>query len=311
MIGKNKGVITLELILSLVLVIALFLLAPAPMVSSGSANDTVILDVNVSTSAQIRVLPVAIAWNASDQVDPGSNGSIKNLTIKNAGSINVTNFYATVDTLTKEDTNPLSIGNALYYAAGGVILIRNETDTSYFHLGRIEWNLSENLDGETLDLEAGTTKYSHGWYRTSWGDEYLWKVENGTDGYCNNTNTIMKIKKDPENATTENRDLDDASGNIATGFAGASNANWTFFTFTEGPLSTHCVAAYHDCTKIYIYKFDKGSEFGQCTNSTYLTQENLTPGDKLTGIKLKPSIPEGFPGGDLNTSVLTIFASSA
>jgi hypothetical protein len=31
----------------------------------------------------------------------------------------------------------------------------------------------------------------------------------------------------------------------------------------------------------------------------------------MDAIKLMPSIPEGFPGGDTNTSIMTIWASSA
>jgi hypothetical protein len=94
-----------------------------------------------------------------------------------------------------------------------------------------------------------------------------------------------------------------------------NNTNWTFFTFDSGPLFQYCVASWHDCTKIYIYKFDKSASLKSasgtgCADAIYMTQENLTPGDSMDAIKLMPSIPEGFPGGDTNTSIMTIWASS-
>ena len=271
-------------------------------------NDTMLLDVNISALAAIQVLPIDMSWN---QTDPGSNGSINNVSVKNVGSLNLTNFYIDVNTESLENVTPIGSGNSTFYAASGFIMFRNETPSDsidFFHLGRIEWNLSEMLDTETPAISAGVINWSHGWYRKANGNEYLWKMENGTQagaiGWCNASDTALIIKRNPENASGYNRDL---SLTVATGSNDAQNANWSFFSFTEGPLATHCVAAYYDCTRIYIYKYDKSAGFTGCTTSRYLSTATLVPGEMLDKLKIKPSIPQGTPAGDTMQSIMTVF----
>jgi len=270
------------------------------------ASDNMTLDVNISQLAAIEVLPTGIVWL---QIVPGSNGTVRNVSVKNIGSYNMTDIYIDVNTEVKENSNPVGKGNISKYAAGGLMLFRNETSTiDYFPLGRLEWNLSEVMDTEVLNLGAGVKKYAHGWYRLANGNEYLWKLENGTTPngtWCNSTSAVMKIKMNPENSTNYNRDLSLAT---STGSADAANADWTFFSFGSGPLKGRCAAAYYDCTRIYLYKYDKANGFKDCTSSAYMATANLTPGERFDKLKIKASIPRGTPAGNTKQSTMTVYA---
>ena len=290
---------------SLFLALVIILAGVIPIVVTQNGNITV--DVNVSTAAAISVLPTDISWS---QLPVGADGQIYNVTVNNIGSVNVTNLYVTVDTISLESSNPLRSGSASAYAASGLIKIRNETESEMFYdLGRLEWNLSEILTNENLDLSAGVTNFGHGWYRNSTGNEYLWKVENGSNGWCNTTDTVFKIKMDPENATQESRDL---SFGTKTDSSPTASGNWSFHSLNASePLPNYCVAVHYTCEKIYLYKYDKSSPFDTCSNSAYLTTEELAPGEKWDKLRVKPSIPQGFPGGDTSTSIIMFYASSA
>ena len=311
-IGGNAG--KAAIVAALFVVVAMLALGPG--IIAQDANDTIILDVNVSKLAAIEVLPINITWN---QLDPGSNGSVRNISIKNIGSVNLTNFYIDVNTEELETENPVATGNISKYAASGFMLFRNETPSTaidYFHLGRLEWNLTEHLDTEVLDLAATTVNWSHGWYRKANGNEYLWKLENGTNSgttqaLCNASDTTLTIILNPENASAYSRDF--SAGPTESVTPDAQNANWSFFSFSDSdnPLQGRCVAAYWDCTRIYIYKYDKASGFGDCSSSAYLATESLAPGEKLDKLKIKPSIPQGTPAGDSKTSTLTVYTSIA
>ena len=219
-----------------------------------------------------------------------------------------------MDTVQKEPEKPIGTGNITKYAASGFMLFRNEsTSLKYYHLGRPEWNLTGILDTEIVDLTPGTERWGHGWYKLANGNEYLWKVENGTDGWCNTTNTKFIIKRTPENSSGYSRDL---STSFANATADDKNANWTLFHFTAGeggPLLGQCVATYYDCTKIYIYKYDMdggptGSSFGSCDSANYFSEDELAPGETIDKLKIKPSIPYGTPSGNSRTSIMTIYA---
>jgi len=286
-------------------------LSPVSLVAQNIV-DNMTLDINISQISSMEVLPGENAWF---NTDPGGNGTIMNLTIKNSGSTNMSGIYMSVNTYWIETDNPLGKGNVSKYAASGFIVIRNETETlEYFPLGRLEWNLTEIMDTEVLNLGAGVTKWAHGWYRLSNGNEYLWKLENGTQtggnnlgSWCNTTDTNLVIKLNPENGTSYNRNLAVA---VATGSTDYANENWTFFYFSSGPLKGRCAAAYYDCTRIYLYKYDMADGFKECNSAAYLTAKELAPGSRMTKIKIKPSIPRGIPAGDTKTSVLTIYAST-
>ena len=267
------------------------------------ASNSTTLDVNVSATAVISVLPTALNWT---NVPTGNNGTTKYITIKNIGSLNVSNIYTYVDTLETEPDRPYGL-MAPNYSAGGVITVKNETVASdnYF-AGRLEWNWTQDIPNHDWSNVDDADAVAWGYFRNT-STDYVWVIGNGTDGYCNNTATEFGIEYDPDTGIVETRTP------IAYTIEGEST-EWGFLGITDAssPLDGYCVATYYDCSKIYIYRYDKRTSpnFASCDNSEYLQEADLVPGYTMI-LEVQPWIPNGYPSGDLNTTTLTVYASSA
>lgn len=276
-----------------------------------AASDYMNVTVNISSVSEITVLPTSLSWTTGNlgSITPGTDSSPQNILIKNTGSVNVSQLYLNASTIMDENANPLQNPNASAYSSAGFIFIRNGTNTAYYHAGRLEWNLSRILTSETVG--ATGTNFSHGWYRNASGNDFLWKVVNGTNGMCNTTGTAFAIKTAPENNTapiTLSRDL--SSGTTACGSITAGGGlPWGTFACSAGPLNEYCVATHYDCTKIYIYRYNKAADFPSCGNSQYLQESVIIPGDETASVSLLASVPKGTPAGDAKLGMLTFIAS--
>ena len=277
----------------------IFSLALFPPVLAEDVNDTATINVSVKAVAQITVSPKILSWV---DVQPGHVGGTKLLDIINTGSKNVTQIYAYVDTLQDETERPYGSANATKYAAGGVIVFKNETYDKFFFAGRLEWNWTEAISN--LNTNNVNSPVAWGFFRNT-SFEYVWLLGNGTDGYCNNTGAQFAIEDDVDNGTTETRTPTTTNINRDGG-----DANWGYFSVNRAssPLYGSCVAAYYDCSKIYIYKYDKRSGFTNCGNSEYVQNVYLPPGDVHT-LTLDVYMPYGIPNGVLNTATFTVYAS--
>jgi hypothetical protein len=215
--------------------------------------------------------------------------------------VNLTNIYAYVDTLEDEAVRPYGFDDPLKYAAGGVIVFKNETYDKFFFAGRLEWNWTEDVGND--DLSAITSPVAWGFFKNT-SYEYYWALGNGTGGYCNNTGAEFAISDYPDNGTATTRTPSDTSITLQTG------VDWGYFSINRAsaPLYGSCVAAYYDCSKIYIYRYDKRSGFGSCANSDYIQAPNLVPGETQT-LTVNVYIPLGIPAGNLNTATFTVYAS--
>ena len=263
------------------------------------ANDTATIEVNVAEVAQITVMPDLLTWTA---VLPGYAGSPKLLDIKNTGSKNVTNIYAYVDTLEDEAVRPYGSPNSTSYAAGGVIVFKNETYDKFFFAGRLEWNWTEDISN--MQKTGVTSPVAWGFFKNT-SYEYNWLVGNGTDGFCNNTATQFAIEDDVDNGTVETRTPTTTDINC-----NQADENYTYCSINRAsaPLYESCVAIYKDCSKIYIYRYDKRTGFASCGNSNYIQVPPLVPFETHT-LTLNVYIPLGIPAGNLNTSTFTVYAT--
>ncbi|MEM7817046.1 MAG: hypothetical protein QXZ20_03975, partial [Candidatus Aenigmatarchaeota archaeon] len=230
-----------------------------------AAQDTVTIDVNISTTAQIILLPESLNWT---NVSTGSTGGHKNITLKNAGSVNVSQIYAYVDTLEDESTRPYGSDDPQSYAAGGVLTIKNETDDAYYFIGRLEWNWTQDIPNHVWNVNSPV---AWGYFRNTTND-YVWVLGNGTDGMCNASGAQFKIESDIDLGTQETRTPNVDGGTVETA------GDWGLFTISSSPLAGYCVAAYYDCSKIYIYNYDKRTDLGDCDNADYLHEGQLSPG---------------------------------
>jgi hypothetical protein len=265
-----------------------------------ATGKTMTMDVNVTTTASITIVPTYLNWT---QVATGTPGGARNLTIKNAGSVNVSQIYAYVDTLTDETLRPYETGDPSNYAAGGVIAIRNETITTYYFAGRIEWNWTQDIPNH--DWSDVTTPVSWGYFRNT-SDDYVWVLGSGASGRCNESDAQFSIEDDVDLGTIETRYPENT---IALSPSAGDSENWGYGNITSGALSGHCVAAYQDCSKIYIFKYDKRDNFTGCANTAYLFETNLTPGNTFI-TTVDAWVPNGYPSGNLSTTTLTIYAAS-
>jgi hypothetical protein len=277
-------------------VILLSFLFFSPSVLAATDNATVY--VTVKEAAQISVQPKTLSW----EVFAGEAGTPQNLDIYNVGSKNVTQIYAYVDTLEDETERPYGSSNSTKYAAGSVIVFKNETYNKFFFAGRIEWNWTEAISN--LNTSYVTSPKAWGFFKNT-SFEYVWLLGNGTNGYCNETGAEFAIEDDVDNGTAETRTPDDTSITMDS-----SDANFGYFSINRAssPLYQSCVAAYYDCTKIYIYKYDKRSGFTSCSNSNFIQEGNLPPSD-VHSLTLDVYIPYGIPAGSLNTATFTVYAS--
>jgi len=294
------------LIFIILLVISVTFIFSATITTTvlAATNDTITMDVNVSETSKITLLPTYLNWT---QVAAGTTGTpVKNITLKNTGSVNVSQIYAFVDTLTDETTNPYGSSNSTLYAAGGVLVMRNETDPRYYYLGRIEWNWTQDIP--THSWANVNSPIAWGYLKNTTSD-FVWVVGNGTGGLCNNTGAQFAIEDDVDTGLVETRTP------TTTGIArNGGDSNWSFFSVnrTSPPIGYSCVAVYSDCGKIYVYNYDKRNSdpttFSTCINSNYLQQANLTPGNTII-LKVDPWIPYGMPAGNLTTATLTVVAT--
>jgi hypothetical protein len=296
-----------------ILFFILLIISVALMFSSVStrvlaAENYTTMDVNVTELSQITLHPTYLNWT---QIIAGTRGGSKNITVKNTGSVNVSQIYAYVDTLTDEYERPYQSSNSTKYAAGGVVTIKNETDAKFYYLGKIEWNWTEDISSH--NWIAVVNPVSWGYFRNL-TNSYVWLVGNGTPPaadptgiYCNDTGTELAIEDDIDTGDPTTRYPDDTSIT-----RNAGDANYGYFSVNRdtAPLYQHCVAVATNCQKIYIYNFDQRTSpnFAGCTEADHLYYGNLTSGDTII-LKVDPWVPWGYPAGNLSQATLTVVGS--
>jgi len=296
---KTIGVLFLAFI---VFFIGITFIKMETVLAFDNVTTTVTIDVNVTTLASITVWPITLNWT---NVSTGQAGGLKYLTIKNAGSLNVSDIYAYVDTLTTEPVRPYGSISSKNYSAGGVIVIENETETKLYFAGRIEWNWTQDIPNHVWPV---TSPKAWGYFRNA-SNDYVWVVGNGTAGRCNESTAQFSIESDWDLGTTATR----TPNNTVTLAASTGDPqNWGYNNqlFTGGPLAGHCVAVATDCTKVFIYHFDQRDSFIGCAGSSYLQSAILVPGYTMI-LTLDAWVPNGYPAGFLNTTTLTFVATSA
>jgi hypothetical protein len=262
-----------------------------------AATSTMDANVTISSVSEITVSPTTLNWT---NVALGAAGGAKALNVKNTGSVNVTDLYVYPDTITDEGLRPYGNGSSAAYAAGGIISISNITTAQYFFLGRLEWNWTESLQNlNTTNLDSPV---SWGFYKNA-SQEYIWAAGNGTDGLCNNTGAQLAVSTLIDTGTMATRTP--VTTSITNSY---QDASYSYFTVGAGPLNGYCVAVNSTCEKIYIYKYDKRAGFTQCTNSKFLTANQIAPGD-IIQLNADVFVPFGLPTGELTRATVTFVAT--
>ena len=263
-----------------------------------ATETNVTVDVNITALSELTISPNAINWTL---VTPGQAGGTKNLDIKNTGSVNVTNIYAYVTTLTNESVRPYGpTGRASNYSAGGVLVFHNASDTNFYWAGREEWNYTSavsNLDYSSSGIATGS-RPAQGFFRNA-TNAYVWALGNGSTGLCNNSGAIFAIDDDIDNGIANTRKPDNTG---ITRDGGDANYGYFHVTRAGSVLNSMCVAVDQNCTRMYVYKYDKRPGFTTCTNSNYIVNYNLTP-NAIETITADAWVPKGIPLGNLSEAI--------
>ena len=201
-----------------------------------AASDIVTIDVNITESSVISVLPDTLNWTG---VGVGTEGSVEYLSIQNKGSLNLTNIHTYVDTLVTEAVRPYGSGDPEDYSAGGVLTLENETGTTFYFAGRLEWNWTQDIPNH--NWAAVTNPVAWGFFRNT-SYEYVWVLGNGSSYGCNDTDAEFAIEPDIDLGTTDTRTPE--AGSVTRD---AGDANYSYFSVDGAPLNNYCVAAAADC----------------------------------------------------------------
>ena len=288
---------TINIILIIIL-LSLLIFTPTSLIVLAASNTTEI-DVNVSSFSQITLSPTYLNWT---NIVAGTAGGHKNITVKNTGSVNVSAIYGWVDTLEDEIARPYGSENPASYAAGGVLTIMNETESKYFFLGRIEWNWTQDIPSH--DWSQVTSPIAWGYFRNM-SNDYVWVLGNGTGGRCNESGAQFSYETDIDLGTVATRTPDNTFSLTATT---NDPENWAYADIDTGAgtLLGHCVAVSWNCSKIFIYNFDRRDSFNDC--GEYLYDDQLAPG-KTFILRTDAWVPRGIPAGNLTRATLTIEAT--
>jgi hypothetical protein len=283
-------------IILIIILLSLLIFTPTSLIVLAASNTTDI-DVNVSSFSQITLYPNYLNWT---NIIAGTAGGHKNITVKNTGSVNVSSIYGWVDTLEDETTRPYGSDDPTSYAAGGVLTIMNETESKYFYLGRIEWNWTQDISSH--DWSAVTTPVAWGYFRNM-SNDYVWVLGNGTAG-CNDSDAQFSYETDIDLGTIATRKPDNT---FSLTTITAAPKEWAYAQITSGTLAGHCIAAFYNCSKVFIYNFDKRSNFTDC--GEYLYNAQLSPGSTII-LRADAWVPRGIPAGNLTRATLTIEAAT-
>ncbi len=271
-------------------------------------TDTVEVIVNVSTTIAIDILQVNVTWNESS-IAPGSTSASRTIDVKNVGSVNVTNLYASI---TYETNNPNGKNISNYYS-GRFFALRNSTNATYYFVNRAEYNISYLPSGFTKT--AGVGNRSWGFFGNV-SQNFMWELYNGSVGgdkgsllanfSCNATDAVLKVSATRDDGMGSQRTV------ATVGAPTATAVDWAIFAPTaSGIWNNYCVAAYWNCSYIVLYHYDYDiAGGGVCTNKRYLRQDVLTPG-AVESLQGRAFVEYGVPAGMAYGSTLTVTASAA
>jgi hypothetical protein len=277
------------------------------------AIGTFNVTVNISRVAQVSIKPTWLFWNYTI---PGTDAGNQTIEVKNIGSVNISDIYAWVTTNETEQANPNTLINSTDYSSGGFIVMSNDSAKQWFYVGRQEWNLTTIPTGARTPQPSATTgsgNWSIGYFKNI-TNEYLWVLVNGTGTtrMCNITGTKLYMMDGTDNATTQSRDMIAYDNNTATCTADASGNKWGYCTFAAGPMKDYCIGTYWDCTKLYVFRYDYRSVYGDnaCGKRSYLYENGIVPAEAVT-LHVRAWIPYGVPAGNTTTAIITLLGTGA
>jgi hypothetical protein len=275
--------------------------------TADSANDTVLVNITIQAVAQITVMPDSLNWTL---LSPGTMGGVINLTMKNTGSLNLTDIFAYLNSNETESRRPYGSDQASNFSAGSLLVMKNNSAPKMYWVQRKEWNWTTPIPNIDLAAIGQSSRAGWGFFRNT-TLEYVWAVGNGTNsseggpGLCNNTGALFAIADLVDTGTGLTR-----TPSITTITRDAGDAEYSYFSVNRAtaPLYDMCVAVHYTCSYILIYKYDKRTNFGNCANSAHLRHADLAPG-QTDDLHADAWVPYGIPNGQMAVATMTIQAT--
>ena len=314
-------------------------------VSPGDAinvtDDATIL-ISINTKTMIDITPDNMSFGT---LDPGSRSinytnegmgagmSKTGFQIENIGSTNITNIWLNV---TQPSERPFGTGDSTKYNAGNFMAVSINVSpdgngighNSMSFVDRLEYNETRHLIYLNLPLD---TK-SYGRLRSG-HNEYFWALYGDTtqcnassDGSGLNFRIGLSAHNQTQTGTIDlvggAEDVNWDTINLAAMYEGGTNANWSYSTMSpnyitvDGPSSVYCVAAYLDCSKVRIFRWNAdapGAESCGLSGKGYAynsTNSELFPGDSMA-MNVEIRVPLGTPAGSIGTGYLTVIGQSS
>jgi hypothetical protein len=269
--------------------------------SSAAANDTVLVNITIQAIAQITVVPDSLNWTL---LSPGTMGGVINLTMKNTGSLNLTDIYAYLNSNETELIRPYGSDQASNFSSGNLLVMKNNSASKMYWVQRKEWNWTTPIPNIDLAAIGSTSRAGWGFFRNT-TIEYVWAVGNGTNSRCNETGAIFAIADLADTGTGATRT---PLANQIVRDAGDTEYSYFSINRATAPLADMCVAVRWDCSYILIYKYDKRSNFGSCANAAHIRHADLAPG-QTDDLHADAWVPYGIPNGQMAVATMTIFAT--
>ncbi|MCK5698390.1 MAG: hypothetical protein KAH93_00945 [Candidatus Aenigmarchaeota archaeon] len=297
-------------------------------------NATIMVSLNIKT--MIDISPENMSFGTAD---PGTRvGNYTNdelfgvsktgFQLENIGSTNITNMWLNI---TQPSERPFATGDSSKYDAANFISasINSSPDNmtiiaqnTMSFIDRLEYNETREL--VYLNLPSDTR--SHGRLRSG-HNEFFWALSTtGTD--CNaSANAVTFTIGTVAHNQTQTGTIDLVGGSVqsatlAAMYDGGFNANWSYssaspnYITVDSPSSDYCVAAYIDCSKVRIFRWNADAPgAGTCglSGSGYVynsTNTELLPGDSMA-MNIEMRVPFGTAMGQVKTGYLTVIAQSS
>ena len=316
----KKNMYTKYLVLSIFISSVIFSYALA----APSIFDTTPITVNVTIQqiTWIDTFPDKFEWL---NMQPGQNGTEKDLTIENIGSTNITYIWFNV---TQPPSNPFGSGLPGAYDPANWIVLRNTSMPSTVSEPYFVDTLSYVNDSQTGDKPAYFSTNSNYWGRWRIANhEFFWALNDGGNGKCNDTGDSLWISKTVHNeSSTSKIDLTTCGTSCAEvnitgvqntwGYGNLSSFNSDDNIFGSG--LNYCIAVAGDCSKVRFIKWNaeapgitqSGVGTIICPHFDYFVSptNKLTPGQVRNAV-VNIMVPYGVAHGQMKTGILQIIAA--
>lgn len=300
---------------------------------TSSANDSVLISVNVSAKTMVDINPAELSWSG---VEPGGEygasyeqNNYQNIWIENIGSVNITHIWFNNSIPTQR---PFATSAPYLYDPANFVVVANTSagapDSPYLYINRVEYEEDDPLYVKVPNTTLDSKGVIFGRFRNG-SEEYFFEYITGdaTGATCSGGTLYINTSSPKTKESTGDVDLTNNPTVTLTAVtisdAGLQNGKqYDVGLLDFGNGEKYCVFVPENCQatgeKVYFVRWnadflaDAGVQAAGCTgfNSGYINSAPVLPGGFYkTWIHIR--VPYGTVEGVLKQGSVTVFASSA